>query len=168
MPHFGEPQPCFYRWLQVPVVALSMGSTTFVAAGRVHMAQITVPKNLTLDRLGYQVGAVQAGNVRLGLYREGATPDIPDGGALVAESASVGQSPTVEVQLAAIPVTLLVRGRYWIGIQGDDVTGTFYHQRDDASIIGRRYDHAYGPFTDPCPATVINGRFPHMVARVVV
>ena len=112
------------------------------------------------------MGSVQAGNVRLGLYREGPTPEIPDGGALVVETGSVAQIPGISIQLIAIPPTLLRRGKYWTGIQGDDVTGTYYTLRDDASVIDAMYDHPYGPFTDPCPATGMWQRPAHMFVRV--
>ena len=168
MPHFGELQPCYRRWLHTPVIATVFGSTAFGAAGRVFLGQLIVPNTLEIDRIGYQVGTVSAGNIRLGLYREGPTPERPDGGALVVETGSVAQIAVTSLQLIAIPPTLLRRGRYWTAVQGDDVLGTYYMQRDDAGVIGPFYDHAYGPFTDPCPVTAAWLRPAHMTVRVVV
>ena len=168
MPHFGELQPCYYRWLHTPMLAFSPGPVAFTIAGRVFLSQLIVPKNLRIDRLAYHVGNVSAGNVRLGLYREGPAAELPDGGAVVVETGSVAQVAVERLQLTVIPSTQLVRGRYWLCVQGDDVTGTYRYQRDDANTIGRAYDHPYGPFTDPCPATFATSRYPHMVARVVV
>ena len=166
MPHFGELQPCYKRWLHTPILSCSFASNTFAVANRVYLGQLIVPNTLEIDRISYRVGAVSAGNVRLGIYREGPTPERPDGGALVVETGSVAQAAVSSLQMITIPATLLRRGKYWLAIQGDDVTGTYYMNRDDAGIIGCRYIQVYGPFTDPCPATALDARPAHMFVRV--
>ena len=106
--------------------------------------------------------------MRIGIYREGPTIDLPDGGELVAESASVIQVglATYTLDQIPIPATILTPGRYYMALQGDDVTGTFIRTVDYTTFIGRYYDHGYGVFTDPCPVTVLIATVPTFGVRV--
>jgi hypothetical protein len=146
----------------MPVAA----NVAFSVIGRVWMHPIIVPWNLTVDRLAYIIGAAANGNVRIGIYRYGSYgyPDLPDGGPLSVESASVAQGGlgTNRVHWIDIVPTVLNPSLYFIGVQGDNVAGTMfiadysYNWIDNiAGYVrpGRYYDHAYGPFTNPCPVT---------------
>lgn len=146
--------PSFYgRWIE-SVVFYPEFSTPFGGVGRVHISQLAIPWTVEIDRLSYVVGPVSAGNVRMGLYREGPTADLPDGGGLIVESGSVAQIAAFSLHVITIPDTILRSGPYFLAVQGDDVTGTFLRAfTDNASVLARLYNQAYGPFTDPCPAT---------------
>lgn len=142
------------RWIETFRLPEYTTSSAFGTAGRVFLNQFVVKHPLIIDRLCYQVGLASAGNVRLGVYREGATPESPDGGEVVVESASVAQEAITYFQLVTIAEIHLERGKYFLGIQGDDVTGTFWTVRSpDGDPCLRYYDHGYGAFTDPCSAT---------------
>jgi len=103
------------------------------------------------------------------LYARGveAFPDLPDGGVLLAESASEAQPGTNRIQWFTVPAVQLDAGLYFSGIQADDIAATFYRQvRYDSwnplaglTYPSMYYDHGYGPFTNPCPATTLSPRF---------
>ena len=156
------------RYIRGPLLPYGIASTAFGAAGRVWLPPIDVPWPVIIDRIIYQVGATSAGNVRLGLYREGATADSPAGGVLVVESASVAQSTAYYLQMVTIAATVLTPGQYFVGIQGSDDSGTFEWSRDDASLLSQWYDVAggYGAFTDPCPAITKGLIVPFIMLRV--
>jgi len=155
------------RYIRTSAPSEYFASAAFAVAGRVWIAPIDVHVRCVINRLIYQVGTAQVGNVRLGLYREGATIDKADGGDLVVESASVVQSPAAAIQMVTVPDTLLNPGRYYVAIQGDDPTGTFRNFYDPGNLIARYYDQAYGAFTDPCPVTTATNRIPIMFLRVL-
>jgi hypothetical protein len=122
-----------------------------------------------IDRLLYYVRTVAAGNVRAGIYREGATPYSPVGGALIAESGSVAMAAATTIQVLTIPDTILEPGNYWCGVQGDDVTGEFWAASTYDDIGVRRsgwYDHPYGAFTDPCPPINSHAEGPWFELRI--
>ena len=143
-------------------------SATFAVIGRTSISLIDIPFDCIIDRLCYQVGAAAAGNARIGLYREGGTIDLPDGGTLVAESGSVAQPGTHRTVVnTLVPVEpMLTRGRYYVALQGDNITGTAWFMFDSASNFGRYYDHAYGAFGNPCPVTVVSDRSPVVGLRI--
>lgn len=140
------------------------------------MGPLVVPFQCTIDRLAYLVGGVSAGNVRIGLYRLGALgfPDLPDGGAVVVETGVLAQPGATRMHFATIPNMVLVPGIYFGAVQGDDITGTFrglntvyqwHHNVAGVVLPGRRYDHAFGPLTDPCPVTV-GAYLPYFAIRI--
>jgi len=143
---------------------------TFFVAGRVYLALIEVPWPCIIDRIIYQVGNFSAGNVRVGLYKEGATLERPDGGELVVESGSVAQLGAHGVQEIAISETYLQPGRYFGALQGSDVSGTFRCLYATNYWVYGIYDNpgGYGPFVDPCPTTSINVVAPLMWLRIKV
>jgi len=156
------------RWLGPPLVVRHVAQT-FGVAGRVWIGPIDVPWRVEVDAAVYCVGGTAAGNVRIGVYKEGDTIDRPDGGELVVESGSVAQPTTNALHLVDLPTTILEAGRYYVAIQGDDATGTFYTHTNATTggyNPGRYYDHTYGPFEDPCPATLASTRFPIIFLRV--
>lgn len=122
---------------------------------RVYLTSIQVPHPIIIDRLGYMVGTVQAGNIRVGLYRDGTVADAPAGGALVVESASVAQTSVNSLQLVTVADTLVMKGLYWFAWQCSDATATAWMWRDNNGIWPNCYTRGggYGAFTNPCPAT---------------
>lgn len=155
------------RYLGTPLPLLRLGSVVFGSAGRVWLVPIDVPWRMEIDALIYQTHGTSAGNVRLGLYREGATTDSPAGGNLIAETASVAMEAAH--RMAIIPLVSAVTilpGRYWCGIQGDDITGTVWAHNETSATVGKSYDHGYGAFADPCPALTGRSDFPDLYLRV--
>jgi len=144
----------YARYLWGPLLPRQIASVPFAAAGRIYLAPIDVPRPVTIDRIIYQVGGVQAGNVRLGVYREGATADSSVGADLVVESASVAQAAANYIQMVTVADTILTPGQYFPAIQGDNATGTFYKSYGYPGLAIGYYNRAggYGAFTDPCPA----------------
>ena len=134
--------------------------------GTVYLMPLTISQTCIVDQIIYFVAATALGNVRLGIYREGTPPDLPDGGALVVESASVAQPGTNRFHFVPIANTVLIAGRYWIAIQGDAV-GTFRGVFDAASSILRSFALVYGAFTNPCPATAAGTNCPAFMLRKV-
>lgn len=168
----GLPPPILRRRYLHGWSAAVLGTPAFTTAGRAWMNLIEVPWKVLVDRLIYQVGAVSAGNVRAGLYREGPTIDIPDGGSLVVESGSEAQGAISVVQALTIPETILTPGRYYLGVMGDDVTGqirTTYGSAYSGVAYPRYYNRVagYGSFTNPCPVTTSHGHPPWVALRVV-
>lgn len=129
-------------------------SQAFGTAGRVYMVPLEVAWPVIVDRILYRVGGTSGGNIRVGIYREGSTADSPAGGELVVESASLAQDTANYIQQATIADTVLTPGLYYVGIQGDDTSGTFHRSYDSAAGVAYYYDRSsgYGAFTDPCPA----------------
>lgn len=143
------------RWIPFPPFpAVHTSSQAFGTAGRVYLCPVDVPWRVEIDAIGYYVGDTAAGNVRIGLYKEGAE-DTPEGGDLVCESGSEAQPTAYCFHLLTVPDTILNPGRYWVALQGDDTTGTFMRAVRlllNTAWLSRSYDHTYGPFEDPCPS----------------
>ena len=156
------------RYIRGPMLPYLIVSSNFGATGRVYLVPIDVLWPVIIDRIIYQVGTTSAGNVRLGIYREGATVDSPLGAALVVESASVAQLTANYVQMVTVADTLLVPGQYFVGIQGSDATGTCYLSLDAEGKLANYYDRAggYGALTDPCPALIAQASTPFFMLRV--
>lgn len=57
-------------------------------AGRCYLVPIDVPWPVKVDRISIITRSVAGGNVRVCIYKEGATADSPAGGKLLVESAS--------------------------------------------------------------------------------
>lgn len=128
-------------------------TNAFGTAGKVWLVPLDISWPVIVDRILYRVGSTQAGNVRVGIYKEGDTEDSPVGAELVVESASIAQAATNVVQLLTIADTVLEPGQYFIGLQGDDTSGTFHRSYDSGKNIATYYNRSggYGAFTDPCP-----------------
>jgi len=160
----------YTRWIRVCVPSVNNVSGSFGTAGRVYIAPIQIPWRVEVDMIAYIIRGTSAGEVRVGLYKEGPTPDKPDGGELVVESDSVPQIGTYRFHKIPIPDTILEPGLYFICLQGSDPDGTFQYAdpgTDPDGLMGWYYDHTYGPFENPCPATSISpGICPDMSIRV--
>lgn len=125
--------------------------------GRVYLSPISIPNDCIIDRFSYYYGVIASnGNVRIGLYPEGTTPDSPLGSNIIVESASVATPATYGFSLIPIADTVVKKGLYFIGLQFDDVLAAFRYGYDLNLTLGSYYDQAYGPFTSPCPALTAN------------
>lgn len=140
------------------------GNSGPISLASVRTIPLYVPFTCTIDCLGYGVGTVASGNIRLGLYGLGALgyPDLPDAGNLLVETASLAQPGTVRIHLCTVDDTRLTPGIYFVALQTDDAAATaifipvlmqLHHNVDGLVSIHRMFDLAYGAFPDPCPVT---------------
>ncbi len=156
------------RYIRGPLLPYGIASSAFGTAGRVWVVPIDVPWPVIIDRIIYQVGSVSAGNVRVGLYREGETVDSAAGADLVVESASVAQSAAGYIQMVTVTATILTPGQYFGVIQGSNTTGTYQQSYDSALLFASYYNRTggYGAFTDPCPTLTGDYITPFLILRV--
>lgn len=167
MPKIGS--VAFYaRWFGTLRAPFAGGSYAGGAAGRTYLGPIEIPWPIIIDRIGYQVGSTSAGNVVLGLYREGDTADSAEGGALVVETSSAAQPAASNFHVVTVSDTLLVPGLYFAVIEFSDATGTFQRNYDAAQTYYRYYNRVggYGALTDPCPSLTTFSVGPRMFVRV--
>lgn len=155
----GQPFPG--RWLTPAHGGLAVTSQTITVA-RVYLLQVVVPAACTVDGIAYIVGAVSAGNVRLGICGPVAVgTDTALAAPVVVESASVAQSTINLPQLVALTPTVLQAGVYYATFQGDTGTGTYMRHGNQlqAPGVSQTYDRGggYGAFTDPTPAVADTG-----------
>ena len=138
-------------WGNVPVGA----GFTLTPAGRVFLVPLQVEVQCHIDTICFVV-TTQAGNVRVGIYRDNG--DTAAGGALVVESASVACGAAGSVQEVAVADTELTPGFYWVAIQSDTTTAVLYRgsgaHATSGSLRVERFDNGggYGAFDNPCPA----------------
>lgn len=125
------------------------------STGYIGFVPMQVPFTMTLDRIGYVCGAAPSGNARCAIYHDNG--DMPDGGALIVETASVAM--VARKNELTIADTQLTPGLYWLAYQGDDVPtifGPHTSQCPGGTLFCRSADGGigYGAFPDPAPATV--------------
>jgi len=140
--------------------------TRVFATNYVFFTPIDIPYTLTIDRLLWWTGTIAAGNMRIGIYAEGAA-DTPAAGALQVESASVAVINLRNCQAVVVADTQLTAGQYYIGIMGDTNTCKWYGSRNEtADFAYFLTPHVYGAFPDPCPAVVLYNYIPMVGVRV--
>jgi len=138
-----------------------VGSASIIGAGDVHICAIQVPFTVTVSGIMVIHGGVAGGNLRVGLYENGAG-DQPDGATLLAESASTACNGIDRGQL--VPFTSpvqIVGGLYWLANQADNTNDTYANiTRNANEIAGDLFDRsrfddrpAYGAFDNPMAAT---------------
>lgn len=136
----------------------------------IYLTPVQVPFRLTIDRLCTVIGTVAAGNVRFAIYVDNG--DLPDGGALLAETAS---TPAIVRKFeVALPALLQLNpGLYWFASQNDNAANEAHgHERDmgrAGTLNVRIVVQAYGAFPNPCPVTAASPDVrdnPWMFARV--
>ena len=127
------------------------GAETLNVAGKVFTIPVNVTFHSIVNKIGFYV-AVQAGNLRVGIYRDNG--DTPAGGALVVESGSVacGAAGPQEIAIAA---TRLIPGLYWVVIQSDTTTAQVFRGSGwlyaGSTLNGKTWANAggYGAFENP-------------------
>lgn len=144
------------------------GALASEAAGRVYLCPIDIMWPVMVDRVIYKIGIVTNGNLRAGIYRQGATADSPAGGVLAVESASVAMGAAFALQAVTIADTLLTPGQYFVALQWDNNVGTFEEIYDESLAYVFYYDRGggYGAFTSPCPAITGHNRGVRCMLRV--
>jgi len=159
-PAGGEKNYAFYVSTTLPMFG-------FVAnpADNVKLCPLAIPWTMTVDRICLPIRN-SAGNIRCAIYRDNG--GLPDGGALIVESASVAVAVNkLEVTIAD---TLLTPGLYWLAYNNSsDLVSV---QTIGAIGVGgvlttRSYALAFGAFTDPCPVTAASSIVAQMMIRVV-
>lgn len=140
-----------YQWV---LAATSVANTV----GRVYLELFEVPEGTTVDAIIFIKGAVQAGNVRVGIYGPVVTEEIAAGTDLVVESADTAVSAgTNTAQIVPLTATRLRKGRYYAAIEFSNVTNEHMRYGNQRQVVGFTYyyDRAsgYGALTTPCPAT---------------
>jgi hypothetical protein len=138
------------------------------AAGRVYLCPIDIAWPVIVDRIIYKIGAATNGNLRAGIYRQGATPDSPAGGVLMVESASIAAGVAFALQAITIVDTLLIPGQYFVALQWDNNVSTFEEIYDESLAYVFYYNRGggYGAFTSPCPAITGHTRGVRCMLRV--
>ena len=168
MPKMGT-KDATYRYLSSLSLDLAEEPINGWTAGRVHLVEIAVPDAVTVDRIMTMIGGSGTGNVRFGIYKEGATAHSPDGGELVIESAAIDVS-AYSRGLAAMTIaeTALAAGIYFLAFQASADTVYLYTSYDVVGVLGSYYDRAggFGAFTDPCPETAAADRAATLGLRV--
>lgn len=131
-----------------------IGTPVALVAGRVYMTPIQIPWTMTVDRVFVWYTTPVAGNMRAGIYADNG--GTPVGGALQVESASIVKSGTWRQQEFTIVATQLTPGLYWLPVVSDEATTKAYPSGLEAiggTLLDYFYDFAYGPLTNPCPAS---------------
>lgn len=164
---FGQHHEHYLRYLWDAFGRCLTQEFTMSVAGRVWLVPIQVSFTLTIDRLAVIIRTA-VGNIRLCLYEDNG--DVPDGGSLVRQSASVAAA--ADKQEVTIADAQLTPGLYWGGIQSDSTTAKAYFyisaMAQGGTLLGRLFDVAggYGAVPDPCPVTSTTNTAPVMFLRV--
>lgn len=132
------------------------GSRAWSTANAVYLWPVVVPHRVTVERIFFVHVAVAAGNWRAGIYADNG--DTPVGGALLCESPSTLSNGTNRCQELTVPDTVLDPGLYWIALAASTTTDTYFYILPQLTIGCTLTGHAYalgawGPLTNPCPAT---------------
>lgn len=137
MPRINGPHKNIEQWLNTfhgggqPAAS----SAAFGTAGLVFACEFVVERPMTIDAIGYIVGATQSGNVRVAIYRA-ASRETLTGGTLVVESASTAQGSVNTPQIISVTETLLTPGLYYVVIQGSSTTGTYMRHANQSQVDG--------------------------------
>jgi hypothetical protein len=139
-----------YQWLH----AQNATDNVVPIIGRVYLMRLDIPYTMTLDRSGYVKGAIIAGNLYIGIYREGATRDSPAGGALAVQAGPVAMDAGIQlIQWVNLAATRLVGGPAWVAVEFSDNTARLHRACSDAQLDSYTTDlGAFGPLPDTCPA----------------
>lgn len=124
-------------------------------AGAIRFTPLQLYTTMTISKIGCTV-TVFAGNVRFGIYADNG--DVPDGGALLSETASVAPAANAKFEIA-LPANLqLIGGLYWLAVQASNAALAL-RTNGATGPNGTLSDHtvlsAYGAFPDPAPVTTI-------------
>jgi hypothetical protein len=138
--------------------------------GAVKLMPVEVEHTVTIDRLiAFGVAGTTPGNFRLGIY--GSVGNVPDGGALLAETASVAVGDQMNEVAMGVASLTLTPGLYFFAEQNDNgslqLVAPDAHMTINGSVQCRSYAQAYGAFANPCPATGLETQPPLMWGRVL-
>jgi len=136
--------------------------------GRCYLVPVQVKEGCVMSYYNLLVGAVTAGSIRCGIYRDAGF--IPDAGALLDEQWLDATTFTVD-QVNRVNMTdiWLPSGIYWLVIQSSATTlNVFGHDGPATMALGgllqtRYFDQAWGTFPAVCPATTLDEEIPDYV-----
>lgn len=161
-----------YKRFWKPIYNSDVRPTVTTVTARVYLIPVEVLVRCTVDRIMvHQYEGTCVGNCIVGIYKDGTVVDIPDGGALVVESASVAKAGVNQKQLITIADTVLEPGLYWLAYESDEATTIITSERSvflvDPSHCYYDRGGGYGALTNPCPVTT-RGHYlcPFMLLRV--
>jgi len=162
----------YERWLAPFHGGFAPASTsqTFTA-GRVLMAEFSVPQTRTVDRICYIVGATSNGNVTVGIYGPVTTTETSTGVTLLVQSSSTAQGTANSSQCITVSDTVITAGTYYVALEGSSATGTYMRQTNQEQIVGwgAFYNRGggYGTLTTPAPTTTdTSSAIPSMKIRL--
>jgi len=159
------------RWLTPYLTTVASTSQAAAAIGRVYLMEFEVPTTVTVDAVAWENAATVTGNVTVGIYGPIITEETCAGAAVKVQSASTAVGSANTTQTIALTPTVLTPGRYYVALEFDSTTTTFYRS---ASVTGgiiagmaQTYDRAsgYGALTNPCPAVTTGAIFPGIFVR---
>jgi hypothetical protein len=147
-----------YRWLYPHYGgnAVATNNQASGTAGRHYLQLFDVAAPVTVDAIVLLNGTTAAGNVTAMIYGPLVTEEDCTGAPLAVASSSVAQTGTSVPQIIPLADTVLMPGRYYVGIEFSDVTGTFLRSSSTSQVTGwaQTYDRGggYGAPTNPAPA----------------
>jgi hypothetical protein len=101
------------------------GTSQTLTTGQFVYAEFEIDQPSQIDQLCYITGSVASGNVQMAIYGPVSTRDSIVNAPLVASTSPLAQSGTTAIQCASITTPVLPVGQYYVGLQGDNGTGTF-------------------------------------------
>lgn len=133
-----------------------------VTVGRVYLELFEVTVPTTIDQIVISNAATIAGNFTVGIYGPVVTEETADGAPLAATSASTAHAgANVGQAISLTSAVTLSPGRYYVAVEGSDVTATLNRNSGTEQVAGWKsyYDRGggYGALTTPCPATTTGG-----------
>lgn len=134
-------------------------------------AEFEIDQPLSIDQVCYTVAGTQSGNVQMALYGPTVTRDSIIGAPFIASTTSVAQGSINAGQCLSITTPILQPGNYYVGLQGDNSTGTFLRQSNSNTITGwsGTFSTAYGalPTATATTTTSTSSAIPGFRIRVV-
>lgn len=145
-----------YKRVIIPVGGIHNDNNQAPGVGNVYLRPFEVEYPLTVDEITlFIINA--AGNIIQGIYDDGPAGDTPEGGAVLAEHASL--AAVGGGQSVALALTALEEGLYWVAFEASDnairIASTNTNTLLEANSTLTQYRYArgggYGALTDPCP-----------------
>lgn len=121
-------------------------------------AEFEVDQPMSIDQVCYTVGGTQSGNVQMAIYGPTVTRDSIVGAPFIASTTSTAQGTTNQGQCLSITTPTLQPGNYYVGLQGDNGTGTFLRQSNSNTVTGwsGTFSTAYGALPTATATTTTN------------
>ena len=156
------------RWIKPYHYAIGATSQTFTA-GRVLLTEFEVLNDCTADAISYTSVGTLSGSVIVGIYGPIGTEETCSGSSLIVQQSHT-PTTTNSAQLISISGTSLVKGRYYLALEGEDALNTYTRESNVEKVEGwgQFYTRAggYGELTNPCPAvTNTSSAIPGMLVR---
>lgn len=118
----------YYGGFGIAVTSQPLVTNQFV------FTEFEVDQKLIVNQVCYVVGSASSGNVQMALYGPVVSPDSIISAPFVASTTSTGQGTINSAQCLSIGPSTLLPGQYFIGLQGDNGTGTYMRQSNTAQV----------------------------------